>query len=102
MSADIHFLAAVPYVIPERQLVTFPCLAGGRLVRCAICSGALAELCGRPVRTEAELTAAFAACRPRIEALVRRLLGEGRGREGGLSITGEDAASQVVRELVEV
>ena len=35
MSAPVHFLAAVPYVIPERGLVTFPRIAGGRLIRCA-------------------------------------------------------------------
>jgi len=84
MNPDPHFLAAVPYVIPERQLVTFPCLAAGRLVRCAIGAAALAELWGRPVQGGAELAEAFAACRGRIEGLVRRLLAAGRGREGGL------------------
>jgi hypothetical protein len=51
--SDPHFLAAVPYVIPERQLVTFPAMHRGRLVHCAIGGAALAELHGRPVRTEA-------------------------------------------------
>jgi len=102
VTPDPHHLAALPYIIPERGLVTFPCIAAGRLVRCAVSGAALAELRGGPVRTEAELTSAFAACRGRVEALVRRLLGEGRGREGGLCVTAEDAAAQVARELVEV
>jgi hypothetical protein len=101
MTRDVHFLAAVPCVIPERGLVTFPCLARGRLVRCAIGGAALALLWGKPAQAEAELASTFAACRVRIEALVR-LLAEGRGREGGLCVMGEDAAGQVARELVEV
>jgi hypothetical protein len=95
-----HFLASGPFVIPERQLVTFPCVHRGRLVRCAIDGPALTALWGRPAH--ADLAEAFAACRGRVEALVRRLLAEGRGREGGLCVTGEDAAGQVARELVEV
>ena len=87
MIHDLDLLAALPCVIPERGLVTFPCLAGGRLVHCAICGGALALLWCKPGRTE---------------ALVRRRLAEGRGKEGGLCITAEDAATQVARELVEV
>jgi hypothetical protein len=100
VSADVHFLAAVPYVIPDRQLLTFPCLAGLRLVRCAICSGALAVLWGRPVRGETDLAEAFAACRGRIEDLVRRLLAGGRGAGGGLVITAEDVDGQAARALV--
>ena len=96
----VHFLAAVPFTIPDRSMVTFPCVADGRLIRCSIGGAALAELHGRPVRTEAELAEAFAARRGRVEALVSRLLSE--GREGGLCVTSEDAAQQVARDLVEV
>jgi hypothetical protein len=74
----------------------------GRLVRCSIGGAALAVLWGKPARTEAELAEAFAACRARVEALVCRLLGEGRWREGGLCITAEDANTKAVRELLEV
>jgi hypothetical protein len=102
MSAHVHFLAALPYALPGRGLVTFPCLARGRLVHCAIDGTTLTLSWGKTARTEAELAEAFAACRPRVEALVTRLLSEGRGREGGLSITGVDAAAQVARELVTV
>jgi hypothetical protein len=70
--------------------VTFPCVAGGKLVRCAIENAALALLWGRVVHTEAEQAEAFADCRGRIEDLVRRLLSEGRGAGGGLCVAEED------------
>jgi hypothetical protein len=44
MPPGTHFLAAVPFVIPERRLVTFPCMHRGRLVRCAIDGPALTLL----------------------------------------------------------
>jgi hypothetical protein len=84
----VHFLAAVPFVIPERQLVTFPCMHRGRLVRCAIDGPTLALLWRRPASVE--VASAFAACRGKVEALMRRLLSEGRGASGGLCVTAED------------
>jgi hypothetical protein len=86
----VHFLAAVPYCLPDRRLVTFPCVAGGMLVRCGIENSTLALLWGRAVHTEAEQAEGFAACRRLIEDLVRLLLEAGRGAEGGLSVTAED------------
>jgi len=58
-------------------------------VRCAIGSGALALLWEKPVRGEDDQADAFAACRRRIEDLVRRLAWR-RGTAGGLCITAED------------
>jgi hypothetical protein len=71
MTPDVHFLAAVLYVIPERRLVTFPCVHRGRLVRRSISGAALSVLWGRAVQGEADMGEAFAACRGRVEALVR-------------------------------
>lgn len=87
---DVHFLAALPLCLPERQLVLFPCLSRGQLVRCGIENAALSLLWGRPVHTEAEQAEAFGACRVAVEGLVRQLLASGRGEGGGLSVTAED------------
>jgi hypothetical protein len=82
MTPEVHCLTAVPSVIPERRLVTFACLAGGRLVRCAISGSALAVLWGRAVREEADLGEAFAACRGARRGAGAAAARRGAGRRG--------------------
>jgi hypothetical protein len=91
-----------PFCIPERRLVTFPYVAGGKLVRCSVENTALALLWGRAAHTEAEQVGAFVACRGRIEDLVRWLLDQGRGAGGGLSVTAEDVRGMVTLAAGEV